>query len=152
MEHGAAAATDAPLGDICCTLAMVVFYLGDTAGALELLDRAAALAGESSGSIEMQRALVLHRLGDLAAPPRPTSEQSNLLERAGDLIPAARAHSNLGILLSQTGAHDRAEQHLRRAAELAEELGQGLLGAAATHNLGYPPVAAGAGDRGAGAV
>ena len=44
MEHGAAL-DRAPLGDICCTLAMVVFYLGDTAGAFELLDRAGRPGG-----------------------------------------------------------------------------------------------------------
>jgi Tfp pilus assembly protein PilF len=124
--------------EILCTLAMVLLYRGETAGALDVLNSAAEHADAASmAKIEMQRALVLHRLGDLATAAATYETAIAGLERSDDGIPLARAHSNLGVLLSQTGEFERAAHHLTAALELAEAMGQTLLAAAATHNLGY---------------
>ena len=129
---------------IATTLALVLVYRGDPAGAERLLDDAEPdAAGADLGHLWMQRALIAHRRGALDAALDGYEAALVIFADLGDDAAEARAHNNLSVLHAYQHDVDQAIAHSARAVEIADKLDQPLLAAAATHNVGYALACAG---------
>ncbi|MCP3939628.1 MAG: tetratricopeptide repeat protein, partial [Actinomycetia bacterium] len=85
----------------------------------------------------VQLASVEHRLGNLddaAANYRSALSLAELQDRPRE---EARLHSNLGLLLTETGSYDEAGDHLERAVDMFSSLGLRDGAIFSEHNLGY---------------
>jgi tetratricopeptide (TPR) repeat protein len=130
------------------SLALVTFYRGSTAEAFELLDAVESLTdGSDRGHLELQRALLHHRLGDLELALIGNHRALQHLDARADDVAIVRVHLNLAVLHAQRSELDEAGAHGMLAIELADRLGQEHMAAMAEHNLGY--AFARAGDLGA---
>ena len=121
-------------GQIAITLSLVVAYQGELNSALEILDISEpTVAEETRGRLRAQRGIVFYQQGRFEAAMVEYEQAIELLGPAGDLLGKARAHANVGALLSYLGRLDDARAHLETAAALAR---------------GARPDAAAGGDRG----
>jgi tetratricopeptide (TPR) repeat protein len=117
---------------------LVLVYRGDTDGALAALARARpALTGVETGHCDVQRALIMTRLGRLDDALADAARALPILRRHGDRLAEARLLSNLGVLRVYRGELSTALAELARAEELATELGQTLLLARTVHNQAF---------------
>lgn len=144
IDLGDARAAAIDIGDdvlaanISVTLALVVMYLGETARSRALLDAAEPLlSGGDLGKLQMQRALIDHRSGDLHSARTWYESARSLLEVAQNDVVLARLHGNLGVLLVDLDDVRAAIDHCRLSGSYAERSGQRMLEASAIHNLGY---------------
>jgi hypothetical protein len=120
------------------SLALVQFYCGRTDAAFGLLDRVQPIAvGSDRGHLELQRALLHHRLGDLDRALIGNQRALAHLDAEVDDVAIIRVHLNLAVLHAQRAELDEAGAHGIRAIELADRLGHEHLAAMAEHNLGY---------------
>ena len=67
--------------------------------------------------------LLSDRDGDAEAAHAAYAEAIELFRRWGAVPAEARAHADLGVLLTRTGRPDEAEPHLVRAREVFDRLG-----------------------------
>lgn len=131
-------AGDAPLAaQIAVSWSLVVLYLGHTGGALGLLDEAEPhLTGSELGSCVVQRALVLHRLGQFDVAMQQYERARRLFRDCDDRGGEARCLANFGLLLFQTGQLDRGEELLRSAIDTGLDVGHDHVAAISEQNLG----------------
>ena len=119
--------------------------LGATSEALAEADRAEpALEGHLRARMQMQRALILQRLGRLDEAVEGYRRPLSAFRRAGDALWEARLLCNRGVLQVYRGALNAAEADFLRAEPMFESLGQPLAATMIRHNLGW--VAARRGD------
>jgi tetratricopeptide (TPR) repeat protein len=139
----AAAAADAggdagDAGLIRSSLALVVLHLGDTEGALGLTEVAAdSLTGAAAARNEMQRGLLLQRLGRNEESIAAYDGALPALRDAGDLPAQARLLSNRGVLRAYQGELAAARGDLERSVAMAEAAGSARGAALARQNLGF---------------
>ncbi len=127
------------------TLALVLFYLGETSQALEQTDLATYSArGAALGRVLHQRALLLQRLGRPAEAHACYRRALRIFRRHREAIGEAAVLLNRGVMLADTGMPAAAADDLRRVATISETLDQPGMAAKAWHNLGF--VAARTGD------
>ncbi|HET6547908.1 MAG TPA: tetratricopeptide repeat protein, partial [Solirubrobacter sp.] len=143
------AAGDAALrrraGEARVSLAWALMLLGATGEALTEADRAIpALDGHLRARMEMQRALILQRLGRLDEALEGYRRPLAAFRREGDALWQARSLCNRGVLQVYRGALTAADSDLRRAESLHESIGQALAATQVRHNIGW--VAARRGD------
>lgn len=125
-------------GQIAVTLSLVLMYVGNSAGALDLLDgHESSLTGADHARLVLQRALLHHRLGRLGDADRGYRAAIDELSDAGDAAGEARAHANLGLLCAQRGLVEEGADHLRRAIRAGDSIGHAHLAAISEQNLGY---------------
>ncbi len=118
--------------------ALALVYLGRTEAGLAELDRAErASTGIEQARAQMQRGLILQRLGRLPAALDAYAAALPGLVTANDRIWEVRLRINRGIALAYLGQLGEADAELRRARTLALELGQTLQVAMCSHNLGF---------------
>lgn len=123
---------------ITSSLAWVVARMGDSEEALRLTDQAAVhLEGGPAARNEMQRGLVLQRLGLHRRALASYATALAGLEEAGDHLAAARLRLNRSVLHVYSGALTPAVEDLEAAYNIAVREGQMLLEAACAHNLGF---------------
>jgi tetratricopeptide (TPR) repeat protein len=123
---------------IAVTLSLVLMYIGDSPGALELLDgNEDHLHGADRARLVLQRALLHHRLGRLGEADSGYRSALDELVASGDAAGAARAHANLGLLCAQRGRVDEGVEHLREAITSGDAIGHAHLAAISEQNLGY---------------
>jgi tetratricopeptide (TPR) repeat protein len=120
------------------SLALVVLHLGDTESALATTEAAArSLTAAPAARNEMQRGLVLQRLGRHDEAIAAYDRALPALREAGDLVAQSRLLSNRGVVRAYRGELAGARSDLERSIDLAEETGS-LRGAAfARQNLGF---------------
>lgn len=124
--------------EIGSSLSLVLAYRGDTAGALREANRAAkVLDGHTGARNEAQRALILQRLGRYDEALAGYDRALTGLRAAGDAIGTARLLLNRGVLHGYRFRFAEGIADLREAASSAAALGQALLLASASHNLGF---------------
>ncbi|HEX7100013.1 MAG TPA: CHAT domain-containing tetratricopeptide repeat protein [Acidimicrobiia bacterium] len=135
----AESAGEAPLAaEVTSSLAWTVARMGDLSEALRLTDLAArSLTGGPAARNEMQKALILQRLGDNRRALQSYAVALEALEAAGDRIGAARLRINRSILHVYSGDPDAAVADLEEAHRISVEEEQTLLQAACAHNLGF---------------
>ncbi len=139
------AAADGRAAEARMSLSLVLAYSGDTTGALREADRAAdVLTGEEAARLQMQRALILQRLGRNDDALDGYRRALTLFRRTGDRRHEARLLNNRGLLYAYRGSFRAAERDLVRAESLHRSVGQELAAAETRHNLGW--VAARSGD------
>jgi len=127
------------------SLSLVLAYRGDMRQGLREADRAAEiLHGEERARLEMQRALILQRLGRLDEALEGYKRALAVIRARGDTLWEARLLNNRALLHAYRGALSAATADLRRAEQLHLSLGQELGAAEVRHNLGF--VAARGGD------
>jgi tetratricopeptide (TPR) repeat protein len=127
------------------SLSLVLAYTGNTRGALREANRAAeVLTGEEAARLQMQRALILQRLGRPDEALDGYRRALALFRRSGDRRGEARLLNNRGLLYGYRGAFAAAERDLVRAELLHLSIGDELGAAETRHNLGW--VAARSGD------
>ncbi|MCA1691037.1 MAG: tetratricopeptide repeat protein, partial [Actinobacteria bacterium] len=120
------------------SLSLVLAYAGDTAEALRQADLAVpALRGQDGARLQMQRALILQRLGRLDEALDGYGRVLLVMRRLGDTDGEARLLANRGVLQAQRGQFMAADADLQEAAEIFERYGQRLHAAEARHNLGF---------------
>ena len=128
----------ATAAQIAVTLSLVLMYIGDTPGALELLDgNEDHLQGADRACLVLQRALLHHRLGRLGEADSGYRSALDELVASGDEAGVARAHANLGLLCAQRGRVDEGAEHLREAIRSGDAIGHAHLAAISEQNLGY---------------
>lgn len=120
------------------SLAVVLLHLGETQAALAATDAAARdLDGAEAARNQMQRGLILHRLGRqddaLAAYVGAQPE----LRAAGDRPAEARLLSNRGVLHAYRGELGAAQADLERSVQLARGIGNVRAVALGLQNLGF---------------
>lgn len=118
-------ARDADLSvDALATLAVLRCHGGRPSGALNLLDRAEAIARPAKqGKVRMHRAMVVHQLGDF----RQAFELCASVHRDGielSAVDSADAHANLGVFAMDLGRLDEAEQAFVAAEAAYSALGK----------------------------
>jgi tetratricopeptide (TPR) repeat protein len=139
------AAADERAAEARMSLSLVLAYAGDTTAALREANRAAeVLTGDEAARLQMQRALILQRLGRQDDALEGYRRALALFRRNGDLSGEARLLNNRGLLYGYRGAFAAAERDLVRAELLHLSIGDELAAAEARHNLGW--VAARSGD------
>ena len=127
------------------SLALALLSAGATRRALREADRATRIDGAPDrGALELQRAIILERLGRLGEALDGYRLAIAGFRRGGDRNGEARALCDRGVLQTYRGELGAAEADLRRAETLCDELGLGLMGASVRQNLGF--VAAQRGD------
>ncbi|NUR77864.1 MAG: tetratricopeptide repeat protein, partial [Thermoleophilia bacterium] len=120
------------------SLSLTLAFAGDNRGALREVEAASVLAtGREAARLEMQRALILQRLGRHEDALRGYRQALPALRRAGDRLWEARLLNNRGVLRAFLGDWKAAETDLVRAEQLYEGLGQELARARVHHNLGF---------------
>jgi tetratricopeptide (TPR) repeat protein len=118
------------------TLAYLEAEQGRAGYGLRLLDQAeAAVAAVDRGHLHSQRGLMLLRTGRWADALGQLTRAEPLA--VGDPELQARVLLNRSVVHLNTGDVRRARNDLRRSASIAADAGLTLLGAKATHNLGY---------------
>jgi tetratricopeptide (TPR) repeat protein len=118
--------------------AVVLFHLGDTEQALAETSAAAdALDGVDAARNEMQRGVLLQRLGHQDDAVAAYDRALPRLRDAGDLAAEARLLSNRGVLLAYRGKLTAAQADLERSVELARSLGGTRGIALGLQNLGF---------------
>lgn len=139
----AAAAADAAgeptdAGLIRSSLALVLLHLGDTEGALGTTEAAAlTLSGPAAARNEMQRGLVLQRLGRHGEATAAYDRALPALRDAGDRAAQARLLSNRGVLRTYRGEYAAARTDLERSIALADATGSARGAAFGRQNLGF---------------
>ena len=127
------------------SLALALTLLGASGEALEAIDAAlAVLEGVDAARAQMQRAVILQKLGRLDEALEGYRTAATALRRHGDTLWEARLLANRAVLQVYRGALRAAEADLRRAEALDRSLGQDLGATEDRHNLGW--VAARRGD------
>ena len=127
------------------SLSPVLWYLGDTAGALHQIDLAAPhLSGAVAARLEMNRAFIMQREGRLDEAMEVYRRILPVMRRLGDVADEASVLTNRGIMHAYRWEFAAAEADLLLAERLHARLGQKLQAADVRHNLGY--VAARRGD------
>lgn len=117
---------------------LVWLYRGDTHGALDEARIAAdGLDGGDLARNQMQVALILQRLGDLSGAIGEYERAQAGLQAVGDRLAETRLLANRGVLHGYLGDLDAGVADLTAAIDLARQLGQGLLLAGCSHNLGF---------------
>jgi hypothetical protein len=125
-------------GEARMSLSLVLAYRGDTRGALREADLAArVLRGHDAARLEMQRALILQRLGRLDEALEGYKRALRVFRRKGDGLWEARLLNNRGLLLAYRGALAAAQADLERAERLHVANGQELAAAEVRGNLGF---------------
>jgi Tfp pilus assembly protein PilF len=120
------------------SLSLALAYAGDTAAALQEADAAAAvLRGREAAHVQMQRALILQRLGREDEALAGYRRALAAFRRAHDPVWEARLLNNRGILNVYRGAWRAGEADLLRAEQLEADLGQDYERACTQHNLGF---------------
>lgn len=120
------------------SLAWVLAYRGHTTAAFVEAERAArVLKGVEGARLEMQRALILQRLGRLDEALERYEVALVTFQEHGDEVWEARLRCNRGVLFAYRGDWAAAEADLRRAEELHQRSGQDLGAAQVRHNLGF---------------
>jgi tetratricopeptide (TPR) repeat protein len=138
-------AVDGRAAEARMSLSLVLAYTGDTVAALREADLAAeVLTGGEAARLQMQRALILQRLGRSDEALDGYRSALAVFRRNGDREHEARLLNNRGLLYAYRGSLRAAERDLAHAEELHAAVGQELAAAEARHNLGF--VAARAGD------
>ncbi len=133
------------LGEAHMSLSWALTLQGSIDEALVAADRAVpALEGHELARMEMQRALILQRLGRLDEALEGYRRPLTAFRRAGDALWEARLLCNRGVLQVYRGALAGAESDFLRAEELHESIGQALAATQVRHNLGW--IAARRGD------
>lgn len=124
--------------EIKSSLAWLRARIGENEVALSLISEAAPhLTGAASARNEMQRGLILQRLGrHREALASYESALEGLLD-AGDEVAAARLRLNRSVLYVYSGELPAAVEDLEAAHDTAVRLNQDLLVAACAHNLGF---------------
>ncbi|MEA2973757.1 MAG: hypothetical protein QOG82_2215 [Actinomycetota bacterium] len=150
LEHSVSIALAAPLAPAVAaesraSLSPVLWYLGDTAGALHQIDLAAPhLSGAVAARLEMNRAFIMQREGRLDEALDVYRRILPVMRRLGDVADEASVLTNRGIVHAYRWEFAAAEADLLLAERLHARLGQKLQAADVRHNLGY--VAARRGD------
>lgn len=125
-------------GEARLSLSLVLAYAGNTRGALKEADRATpAVRGLEAAKLQLQRALILQRLGRTDEAFAGYRSALALFRRYGDLRHQARLLNNRGLLHAYRGSLGAAERDLVRAEALHVEVGQELAAAETRHNLGF---------------
>jgi tetratricopeptide (TPR) repeat protein len=120
------------------SLAVVVLHLGDTEQALaETTAAAAALDGVDAARNEMQRGVILQRLGRHDDAVAAYDRALPSLRAAADRPAEARLLSNRGVLHAYRGQLTAAQHDLERSVELARGLGGRRGVALGLQNLGF---------------
>lgn len=149
LERAVEAAVTAGLEETAAeaqlSLALVVAYQGDMDRAVRMLDRVVAvLGGDEQAVAEIQRSMILQRLGRLDEALSGYDLAERTLRRSGNSVYLLRVLSNRGVLHTYAGDEAAAVADLEEARELAIATGQLANQAIAEHNLGF--VAARSGD------
>ena len=132
-------------GEAQMSLAWALTLQGSIDEALLAADRALpSLEGHELARMQMQRALILQRLGRLDEALAGYRRPLAAFRRAGDGLWEARLLCNRGVLQVYRGALNAAESDFQRAEELHESIGQALAATQVRHNFGW--VAARRGD------
>jgi tetratricopeptide (TPR) repeat protein len=127
------------------SLAFALVNHGATRRALRQADLAVLVPGVSErGALQLQRALILERLGRLDEALGAYRLALASFRRSADRNGEARALCDRGVLLTYRGALGPARADLRRAERICAELGLSLMTASVRQNLGF--VAAQRGD------
>ncbi len=142
LRRSVLTATEAGLGqregEARMTLASALSMSGRTDDALEQADLAAVvLAGADAARLQVQRALILQRLGrhdEALEGYRKALHAFGLLGLDAD---RARVWFNRSVLLAYRGDFSGAESDLRQAEGCYVELGLGVAAAEVRHNLGF---------------
>ncbi|MDM4719448.1 CHAT domain-containing protein [Micromonospora sp. WMMA1363] len=120
------------------SLALVLDEAGHPRQALREIDAAApALSGLPAARLQMQRALILDRLGRFKEAMAGYTEALAAFRRGDDRLWQARALTNRGVLHAYRGSLRQAEADLRAAEQGYAALGQELALAQVRHNLGF---------------
>ena len=120
------------------TLSLVLAHRGETEGALLEIERAGpALHGVAAARLEMQRALILQRLGRLEESLDGYRRALPAIRHAGDRVVESRLLSNRGIVHAYRGDFAAAAADLKRAERLCLELGQDRALGVVRQNLGF---------------
>ena len=132
-------------GEARMSLSWALTQQGTIGEALVEAERAVpALEGEARARMQMQRALILQRLGRFGEALDGYRRPLSAFRRAGDALWEARLLCNRGVLQVHLGALGAAEADLLLAEKLHESIGQALAATQVRHNLGW--VAARRGD------
>jgi tetratricopeptide (TPR) repeat protein len=120
------------------SLVAVLAYSGDNQAALDEANRAAALlAGPNAARLQMQRGVVLQRLGQLDEASESYRQALAVFRRTGDVHWEARLLCNRGVMFAYQGAFQLAEADLRRAERLHVSLGEEFAATQVRSNLGF---------------
>jgi len=120
------------------SLSLTLAFAGDNRAALREVDAAAALAtGPEAARLEMQRALILQRLGRHGEALDGYRRALPIFRRAGDSLWEARLLNNRGVLRAFLADWRGAEADLTRAERLYGRLREELGRAQVQHNLGF---------------
>jgi tetratricopeptide (TPR) repeat protein len=142
LQRAVAIADDAGLAirgaEARMSLSLVLAYRGDTKEGLREADRAArVLRGEQAAQLEMQRALILQRLGRLDDALDGYKRALATFRRCGNRLWEARLLNNRGLLHAYRGALAAAELDLAAAERIHLSLGQEHAAAEVRHNRGF---------------
>ena len=125
-------------GEARMTLASVLALTGLTQGALEQADRAAVLlVGPDAARLQVQRALILQRLGRHDEALEDYREALRAFDSPDHRIDQAGVWVNRGVLLAYRGDLSGAGSDLRQAEACYVELGLDVAAAEVRHNLGF---------------
>ena len=120
------------------SLSLTLAFAGDNRGALREVAAAGVRAsGPEAARLEMQRALILQRLGRHDDALEGYRRALPVLRRAGDKVWEARLLNNRGVLRAFLGDWRASEADLVRAEKLYAELDLPLTRARVHHNLGF---------------
>ncbi len=145
VAHAESAGLVRRTGEARMSLSWGLTLLGATSEALAEADRAEpVLEGHLRARVQMQRALILQRLGRLDEAVEGYRRPLSAFRRAGDTLWEGRLLCNRGVLQVYRGALNAAEADFLRAEPMFEALGQPLAVTMIRHNLGW--VAARRGD------
>ena len=105
------------------SLALVLSYAGDDAGALAEAEAAAPLlVGVQRAELQHHMAGILEREGRLREALDLNTTALRTFRRLGDVLWQAKALNNLGIIRAQLGEVSFAQRHLELAEQLYEQL------------------------------
>ncbi|MDH3499423.1 MAG: CHAT domain-containing protein [Acidimicrobiia bacterium] len=120
------------------SLAFTLFLFGDDQLALDQTDLARPhLDGQPAARLEMQRGLILQRMGRTQDALDAYRVALRGMRAAGDRLGETRLRVNRANIHAYRGEVNAATADLERAYALATELEQTMLVAAAAHNLGF---------------
>jgi tetratricopeptide (TPR) repeat protein len=133
-----------PEAEARMSLALTLAYRGQTAAALRQADLATpALEGRDAARLQMQRAVILARLGRQDEALDGYRKALAVFRQVGDALWEARVLSNRGVLHGYRSELAAARSDLQRALELGELLGLQHLVGAVCQNLGFVETRAG---------